>query len=86
MVPLWFLRCQQSSTRSCPQIVSEYTAETYAVPKRADLYGDADEGLAVYPVEPHRGVVDKDAERSETEVEVWAIPNNERLHLLLPKD
>jgi hypothetical protein len=67
-------------------IVSEYVAGAYAVPKRADEYGEADAGLASYLVEPGYGLVDEDTAPSLKEVKVWAIGDHEGLHLLLPED
>jgi hypothetical protein len=67
-------------------IVSEYVAAAYAVPKRADRYGEADAGLASYLVRPGRGLVDEGAAPSEEEVKVWAIGDLEGLHILLPAD
>ncbi|MEA2508069.1 MAG: hypothetical protein QOG21_151 [Actinomycetota bacterium] len=67
-------------------IVSEYVSGAYAVPKRADEYGEADAELASYLVEPGRGLVDEAAPASEQEVKVWAIGDPEGLHILLPED
>jgi hypothetical protein len=67
-------------------IVSEYVSGSYAVPKRADQYGEADAELASYLVEPGRGLVDEAAPASEQEVKVWAIGDPEGLHILLPED
>jgi hypothetical protein len=67
-------------------IVSEYVAGAYAVPKRADEYGEADAGLASYLVQPGQGLVDEGAAPSEEEVRVWALGDHEGLHILLPDD
>jgi hypothetical protein len=67
-------------------IVSEYVSGSYAVPKRADEYGEADAELASYLVEPGRGLVDEAAPASKQEVKVWAIGDPEGLHILLPED
>jgi hypothetical protein len=72
--------------RIVSSIVSEYVAGAYAVPKRADQYGEADAGLASYLVRPGRGLVDEHAAPSEEEVKVWAIGDHEGLHILLPDD
>jgi hypothetical protein len=67
-------------------IVSEYVSGSFAVPKRAVEYGEADAELASYLVEPGRGLVDEAAPASEQEVKVWAIGDPEGLHILLPED
>ena len=67
-------------------IVSEYVAGAYAVPRRADEYGEADSGLATYLVKPGRGLVDDGAAPSNVEVKVWAIGDHEGLHIMLPAD
>lgn len=67
-------------------IVSEYVAGAYAVPKRADMCGEADAGLASYLVRPGRGLVDEGAAPSQEEVKVWAIGDHEGLHIMLPED
>jgi hypothetical protein len=67
-------------------IVSEYVAGAYAVPKRADEYGEADAGLASYLVEPGRGLVNEGQSPSQEEVRVWAIGDHEGLHIMLPED
>lgn len=67
-------------------IVFEYVAGAYAVPKRADEYGDADAELASYLVKPGVGLVDEDAAPSPEDVTVWAIGDHEGLHILLPND
>jgi hypothetical protein len=67
-------------------IVSEYVAGAYGVPKRADEYGEADAGLASYLVKPGHGLVDEGAAPSQAEVKVWAIGDQEGLHILLPED
>lgn len=67
-------------------IVSEYVAGAYAVPKRADEYGEADAGLASYLVKPGQGLVDEGAAPSEEEVKVWALGDHEGLHIMLPED
>jgi hypothetical protein len=50
-------------------IVSEYVAGSYAVPKRADEYGEADARLASYLVEPGHGLVEEGT-RPNDEVKV----------------
>ena len=67
-------------------IVSEYVAGAYAVPKRADEYGEADAGLASYLVKPQAGLVDEGADPSQGEVKVWAVADQEGLHIMLPED
>ena len=67
-------------------IVAEYVAGAYAVPKRADEYGEADAGLASYLVKPRAGLIDEGTVPSEGEVKVWAIGDHEGLHIMLPED
>ncbi|MQA92861.1 MAG: hypothetical protein GEU90_22000 [Gemmatimonas sp.] len=72
--------------RIVSSIVSEYVGGAYAVPKRADEYGEADAGLASYLVEPETGLVDQSAAPSQQEVKVWAVGDHEGLHIILPED
>jgi hypothetical protein len=67
-------------------VVSEYVAGAYAVPKRADEFGEADAGLASYVVKSGAGLVDEGAAPSQQEVKVWAIGDHEGLHIMLPED
>jgi hypothetical protein len=67
-------------------MVSEYVAGAYAVPKRADEYGEADARLASYLVKPRAGLVDEGAAPSQQEIKVWAIGDHEGLHIMLPED